>query len=141
MDENTGGAIFAVVALVVFAVILVPFIFYLLTLQKAFSRVAPQHRELSPGLVWLMFIPLFGLVWHFIIAAKLSNSLRKEFASRNADVVGESYGWTIGLIMCILMCTTWIPILGFLTAIGAIVLWIIYWVKIANFSARLAKPA
>jgi hypothetical protein len=132
------GAGILVIALVVLLVILIPAIFYILTLQKAFTRIAPQNRELSPGLVWLLLIPLFGIVWHFIVVGKLTNSFKKEFAARGAT--GEQgYGYGIGLTMCILSCTTWIPLLGMLTSIGALVLWIIYWVQVAGHSGKLAR--
>jgi len=145
MDPDTAGLAVAsgviVFGLIILAICLIPLIFYLLSLQKAFARVAPERRELSPGMVWLMLIPLFNLVWHFILVAKLSNSLGKEFTARNSAVPGDNHGWTIGLVMCILACTSWIPILGFATGIAALVLWIIYWVKIAGYSSRLATPA
>jgi hypothetical protein len=43
--------------------------------------------------------------------------------------------------MCILTCTCVIPVLNIFTGIATLVLWIIYWVKIAGFSGRLAQPA
>ena len=32
----------------------------------------PGHE---PGMVWLMFIPLFNVVWHFIIVLNMAKSL------------------------------------------------------------------
>jgi hypothetical protein len=48
------------IVLIVMAILLVPKIFYLFTLQKAFSRCSPDCRAMNPGMVWLMLIPLFG---------------------------------------------------------------------------------
>lgn len=126
--------------LVAFAIFLIPFILYLVSMQKALSRVAPERREMSPGLVWLMLIPLFGIVWHFFIVGKICASFKKEFAARG--VTGEdNYGYPIGLTMCILVCCSIIPVLGILTGLAGFVLWIIWWVKVAGYSAKLAAPA
>ncbi len=115
-------------------------IFYCLTLQKALSRCSPQNRTLSPGLVWLYLIPVFNLVWHFFIVINLAKSLHAEFVSRNmveepeprtGDWPGHVYPecWSRG-----------IPYLGGLAGIAGFVCWIIYWVKIAGFSGKIAQP-
>ncbi len=117
--------------LVVIAVMLVPTIFYLLTLQKALNRCSPESRAMNPGMVWLMLIPLFNLVWHFMIVLNMAKSLGAEFRKRGIPEEAEP-AQTLGLVMCIsaLLCG---PVY--------LVCWIIYWVKIAGYSARLAVPA
>ena len=47
-------------------------------------------------------------------------------------------GKNLGLIMCILVCCGFVPLLGLFTGIAALVCWILYWVKIAGCSAKLA---
>jgi len=123
--------------LIAFGVLLIPGIFYLLALQKAFSRCSPENRTMEPGLVWLMFIPLFNIVWHFFIVLKLATSLESEFRKRGIAVEPQP-GKNLGLAMCILVCCGIIPVLGILCSLGALVCWILYWVKIAGFSDRLA---
>ncbi len=56
-----------VFGLIFIAILLVPFVFYCLSLQKALNRCSPECRAMNPGMVWLMFIPLFNLVWHFFV--------------------------------------------------------------------------
>jgi hypothetical protein len=41
--------------------------------------------------------------------------------------------------MCILACCSIIPFLGVLCSLGALVCWILYWVKIAGYSAKIAE--
>jgi hypothetical protein len=113
----------------------IPLIFYLLTLQKALSRCSPASRTLSPGLVWLLLIPFFGLVWHFVIVTSLAKSLHNEFTKRNINEA-QNPGLGIGLATCILSVLSWIPHLRGV-GIAALVCLIIYWVKIAGYSARL----
>jgi hypothetical protein len=118
------------IVLIVFAIFLIPTIFYLLTLQKALNRCAPASRAMSPGMVWLMLIPIFNLVWQFFIVLNMSKSLAAEFQRRGIPEEPEP-GQTIGLIMCVssLLCG---PVY--------LIFWIIYWVKIAGFSSKLAAP-
>jgi len=127
------------VVLIACAVLLVPAIFYLLTLQKTLKRCSPECRAMNPGMVWLMFIPLFNIVWHFFIVLNLAKSLGAEFQKRGL-AEDPKPGQTIGLVMCILACCGIIPILGILCSLGGFVCWIIYWVKIAGFSAKIAAP-
>ena len=127
-------------ALVVLGIFLVPAIFYLLTLQKALNRCSPESRAMQPGMVWLMFIPLFNLVWHFMIVINLAKSLGAEFQKRGIQEEPNP-GKNLGMVMCILACCGIIPLLGILCSLGALICWIIYWIKVAGFSAKLATPA
>jgi len=126
--------------LIVLVIFLVPFIFYLLTLQKALTRCAPESRAMQPGMVWLLLIPLFNLVWHFLVVINMAKSLAAEFQKRGIQE-DPNPGKTIGMVMCILWCCGIIPFLGILCSLGALVCWIIYWVKIAGFSRQIVSPA
>jgi len=139
----TGGAAKAgilVGMLIGFAIILVPLILFLLTLQKTLTRCAPENRAMAPGMVWLMLIPLFNLVWQFFVVINVSKSLAAEFAKRGIAEEPEP-GKKLGMITCILGCCGIIPLLGVLCSLGALVCWILYWMKIAGFSAKIAAPA
>ena len=140
LAAGAGAAGILIVALIVFAVMLLPAIFYLLALQKALNRCSPENRAMAPGMVWLMLIPLFNIVWHFFVVINVAKSLGAEFQKRGITEEPEP-GKKIGMIMCILACCGIIPILGILCSIGALVCWILYWIKITGFSAKLAAPA
>ena len=140
LATGAGIAGIVMVFLIVFAIFLIPYIFYLLTLQKAFNRCAPENRALAPGLVWLLLIPLFNLVWHFLVVINLAKSLEAEFQKRGIAEEPKP-GQTIGMVMCILNACSIIPFLGILCSLVALVCWIIYWVKIAGFSGKIASPA
>jgi hypothetical protein len=127
------------ILLIVVVIMLLPTIFYLLTLQKALNRCSPECRAMNPGMVWLMFIPLFNIVWHFFIVTNMAKSLSCEFQKRGIAEEPKP-GQPIGMIMCILACCGIIPFLGILCSLGCFVCWIIYWVKIAGYSSRLAAP-
>jgi hypothetical protein len=112
-------------------------IFYILTLQKALNRCAPENRAMQPGLVWLLLIPCFYLVWHFFVVINMAKSLGAKFQKRGITEEPEP-GKTIGLVASVLWCCGVIPFLNYLCIPAAIVCWIIYWVKIAGFSKKLA---
>ena len=114
--------------LIIFAIMIVPTIFYLLTLQKALNRCSPENRAMNPPMVWLMLIPLFNLVWQFIVVLNLAKSLGAEFQKRGIPE-DPNPGQTLGLVMCVssLLCG---PVY--------LIVWIVYWVKVAGYSAKLA---
>jgi hypothetical protein len=134
-----GGAVL-IISLIVLAIMLIPAIFYCLTLQKAMTRVSPENRAMGPGMVWLLFIPLFNIVWNFFVVLNLAKSLGAEFKKRNIPAEAEP-AKGIGLAMCILACCGIIPVVNWFSGIATLVCWIIYWVKIAGFSGKLAAPA
>ena len=114
-------------------------IFYLLTLQNTFSKISNENRKMPSGQVWLALIPLFGLIWQFIIVNNMADSLKAEFTNRNIKVEEERPGIGIGLAYCILFCCCIIPFLGILTLICGIICWIIYWAKIYNYKIKLQQ--
>jgi len=118
------------IVLVVFVIMLVPLVFYCLTLQKTLNRCSPECRAMNPGMVWLMFIPLFNIVWQFIVVLNMAKSLAAEFQKRGM-AEDPNPGQTLGLVMCIgnLICG---PV--------GLICWILYWVKIAGYSSSIAAP-
>lgn len=94
---------------------------------------------MQPGEVWLMLIPLFGIVWQFIIVSRIADSLKTEFLQRKIALTEERPGYSIGLTYNILFCCTIIPLIGGFAWIGGVVCWIIYWVKISGYRTRLQQ--
>ena len=145
-----GGACAIVVGLIVAV------IYYLLTLQKALQRCHPDNRRMQPGMVWLNLVPCLNIVWQFLTAIQVPDSLKAEFEDRGLDEGGD-YGKTIGLTYCILGLVSGvlqnIPQLiapndpnmqmaglglGGLFGIINLALWITFWVRIAGYSRQLA---
>jgi len=141
-----GFLCFLLIAALVIAV------FYLLTLQKALSRVARHNRLMEPGLVWLSLIPLIGLVWSFFIATRIPDSLRNEFRERGIDDLSD-YGKRIGLanailgvvlsaaaVLSIIAPSLWWGFVLIPLGLVSLMLFIIFWVRIAGYSRELATP-
>lgn len=119
-------------------VFLVVAIFYLLTLSKALAKCSPATRTMQPAMVWLLLIPLFNLIWNFLVVMALAKSLGAEFKARNIPEEALP-GQTIGMAMAVCTACSIIPLINFIAAPVQFVLWIVYWVKIAGFSSKLSQ--
>ncbi|MFZ0339032.1 MAG: hypothetical protein WAL45_13430 [Terracidiphilus sp.] len=130
-----------IVLLFVFSIFfLIPAIFYMLTLQNVLNKCAPVSRAMDPGMVWLLLIPLFNLVWNFIVVMNIAKSLANEYVRRGIPSPEPLPGQSIGLAMSICACCCIIPVLGLLAGLANLVLWVVYWVKIAEYSRILDVP-
>jgi len=61
---------------IAFVIFLIPTILFLLTLQNTLKRVCKKNRMIEPGQVWLNLIPLFNIVWQFIMINRIADSLK-----------------------------------------------------------------
>ena len=140
---------FVIVALVVL-------ILFLLTLQRTLAKCSPQNRTMEPGMVWLNLIPCFNIVWQFVTVNRVADSLKNEFESRG-ERRDETYGRTLGIIGLVLniisgfigrageaverggneSASMMLSVVGLLVAIPALILFIVYWVKIVGYGREL----
>jgi hypothetical protein len=124
-------------------------ILFLLTQQNTLKAIQPQHRLISPGEVWLQLIPLFNLVWQFVVVKRIAGSIANELSSENrfsfdqqgqdsaVYLAGEKPTYNVGLAMCILGLCGIIPVLGTFASFGAIICWIIYWVQLSDYKKKI----
>jgi hypothetical protein len=122
------------------ALLLIPAIFYLITLQRALERCAPESRTMPPGQVWLLLIPLFNVVWQFMVVNSIAASLRNEFARRRIPLAETEPGKNVGFVLCISTVAGIVPLVNILAGPVSLVCWILYWVKIAGYSRMLIPP-
>jgi len=125
------------VLLFVACLLLLPTILYVLTLTKALNKCSVASRSLEPGMLWLLLVPLVNIVWHFFVVLGMTKTLASEFRGRNIPVTDQMFGNSIGLATCICGACMIIPFVGFVAWPVKIVLWIIYWTKIAACSRLL----
>jgi len=123
-------------------------IFFLIAQQNTLKAIQPQNRRMSPGEVWLQLIPLFNLVWQFIVVARISDSIRNEINDRTmnsflgiadpvfANDMTRRPTYDMGLTFCILSLCGCIPVLGSFASIAGIVCWIIYWTQIVAYKNK-----
>ena len=108
-------------------------------------------------MVWLFLIPCFNLIWQFFIATRIPDSLKNEFRDRDRDD-GSDYGKTIALTQAVLGLLN-VPLsmssnlvaqqspeislaisgVSMILSLIGLVLFIVFWVKIANYSRMLGE--
>jgi len=121
------------------ALIIVPSVFYLIALQKALEAIDPAMRPVTPGLVWLQLIPIFNLVWLFILV----NHLKKGYAKMSAAGRLRSEttaGFGVGIAMACLSVACAIPGVATVAVIPAMVCWVLHWIQV-NEARKLVIPA
>jgi hypothetical protein len=151
-DVDIGSGLFwswgwlaGVGIIIMLGVFLLPWFFFLLNLQTLLTNVSPENRRMSPGLVWLNFIPVFQLGWFIYTVVKVKDSLTAEFRSRGWFIDGD-LGYNVGLTAGILWVASfvigWIPFIGWVLPLAGIICWILYWLKTSDLRNRLdAGPA
>lgn len=124
--------IFYVLILLVSIGVLIMYIFYLITLSQCLKQCAPHNQRMAPGEVWMVFIPLFGIVWHFIMIGRIADSLAAEFRTRGVQPPEDRPGYQTGLTALILMLVPFVGIVG-LVFLG------IYWKKMSEYKKQLER--
>jgi hypothetical protein len=141
--RDMGPAEIAIVLVfygVVFAVVIaiqVVICFLLFTLLKA---VPQQFRSMEPGMVWLILIPLFNIVWIFFVYIGISKSYQNYFRSLGRYDVGDC-GESLGLWYCICTCLSIIPCVGPIAGVIGFVLMIIYFVRLFGLKGQIQAGA
>lgn len=125
-------AILVVVLLVAIAIAIV----YLLTLQNTLKQVERANRQVEPGNVWLMLIPLFNVVYAFFLYPQICDSVKAEYRYRGLNASGD-FGRSLGVTMPILSICRILPVIGPLSALANLVIFIIFWAKMAGYKSKL----
>ncbi len=132
-----GFGIFGIF-LVVFLLILIPFVLYLRNLQQCLNAVRPEFRpDLPTALIWLALVPGLGFIILIAAVVMLSTALKKEDQARQSAAFGDG-GLALGLAAAILGVLSFIPFLGVLLALASLVCWIMHWLKVSGFRKTLA---
>jgi len=139
--ESWGqGAAFAIGIAIGLAIAIIPMVFFLLNLSDLLRRVSDKNRAMSPGKVWLVFIPLFGLGWFPYMVAKIRDSVRDEFFSRGwapQDDQGYGVGMATAILSIAYLFLQWVPGLGWVISVATLVCFIVYWVKTYRLKQQL----
>jgi hypothetical protein len=126
-----GGLFTLAIWLPLLAVGIVVQVFFLLNLRDVLRQVGPQNQKMAPNLVWLNFIPLFGIAWMFITVIRVRDSVRAEFVTRGWAPHGD-YGFGVGLAYAILSI-----FLGLFTVVPFLICWGIYWSRTSELKNQL----
>ena len=144
-EELTPAQIAAALAvygvILAFSVGIVILICYVLS--GFLKALPPEFRLMEPGLVWLMLIPCFNLIWIFFVYTRIARSYQNFFRAQGRFDMGDC-GESIGLWYCICVLLSVIPCVGVIASVAALILMIIYFVKLlglkSQVQAHLAQP-
>lgn len=135
MDIPSSSGTFQVLFLLAtLVIVLIPGVFFLLTLQRTMNVVSPQNRKMPPSNVWLMLIPVFNIVWQFIMVDKIAESIMEECAHLNITTKERKPTYNAGLAWNICNLLSFIPALG---VIASVVTFILYWVKVNELKSLM----
>ena len=129
------GTLMAIVGVALLTSIVINVIICAL-LSTCYSRIPRQFRKQEPGMVWLLLIPCFNVVWNFFVYPQLADSFKAYFASVGRTDVGDC-GRGIGLAYAICAACCIVPCLNYLAALATLVLLIIYLVKVMDFKSQI----
>lgn len=140
MEGAAAGvaAIFLMFAAICIGVSLVIAAVICFIISGCFKRIPQQYREMEPGMVWLLLIPCFGLVWNFFVWLKLAKSYQAYFQAQGIADAGD-YGYNLNLAYCIVTVCALVPKLNCLTFPASLVLLIICLVNACSIKNRIPE--
>jgi hypothetical protein len=137
MDMFAGIGLLAIAGFFILLSIAIN-VFICLLLQKCYNRIPPQFRKQQPGMVWLLLIPCFAVIWNFFVFPPLSKSFKAYFDSINRTDVGDCQE-SIGLAFSICCAASLIPYLGCLTGVASLVLLVIFLIKTNDLKDQIQE--
>lgn len=131
--EDAAAAVFVIIMLIIVLVLvvamlaLVAYVYYIL--YTSLDAVPPEFRTMEPGMIFLMLVPCFNLVWIFFVASKIPESFRNYFWAKNDQRYGDC-GAAVGMWWAVLTVINCIPYLNILTSIPTLICLILFLVKV-----------
>jgi hypothetical protein len=138
-DFLNHGAPFLFLLIVIGAVLLITLLIHVFVcwlLYDAFGRIPARFREMDPGLVWLLLVPCFSLVWSFFVYPKIARSFKAYFNSIGDPTVGDC-GEQLGLFAAIAGACTLVPCVNYIATPAMIVLVIVFLIKAHELKRRI----
>lgn len=105
--------------------------------QGCFNRIPEQYRRQTPGMVWLLLIPCFSIIWNFFVFPKLAESFKAYFDDQGPHNEGDA-GGNLAMAYCVLNCCSFIPYIGCLAGLAALVILIIMLIKFVGLKDKIA---
>jgi hypothetical protein len=121
--------------------ILAPIIFYILSFRKTAAIVNAAGGSAPVNSAWFLLVPLFGMIWFFVLLIKLRNAMRNTVAGEP-----NNQWWIFGMLAAILSVTgmtlsSFFPdFISIFLLLTQIILAVLHWIKLVqarqHFQAR-----
>jgi len=136
LSDQQAVGILAALGVFLFVILLIALgvAILIIVLLSGCLKVLPQeYREMQPGMVWLLLIPLFNLVWMFFVYIRIPKSFQRYFAAQGRTEFGDC-GEQLGLwtAICAVVSIIPIPVLNMLVSLASLVLLILFLVKVVG---------
>ena len=133
-EHMTAGVLIALMAVVIVVAIIVNVVVCIF-LSGCLKKLPQEYQKMTPGLVWLLLIPVFSLVWNFFVVLKLSASFRSYFAAKGKTDVGDC-GKMLGLAYAIIAALSFLFStaggMGNWLGLAGLILLVLYLIKVMN---------
>lgn len=130
------GALF--IYLIIVCGIFALFAFYYKSIIDTMSLVRPSNRETGVSNILLNIIPLFNIVYGFIVYPRICDSVKKEYQELGLPADGN-FGKGLAITLQALTVASIIPFINFITLLASLIIWIVFWVKIDGYKKELEK--
>ncbi len=134
-----AGAVAALISILLITVVVMIAISVLICLliYLPYKEVPVEHQRMTPGMVFLLLIPLFNIIWNFIVFQRIPESFQSYFNAQGRSDMGDC-GRSVGMWYAICGVASLIPCVQYIAAPAALVLFIIFLVKIWGYKGQLA---
>jgi len=139
---EAAGIIALALGILLFTVVIMVAISILICLliYLPYKEVPAEHQKMAPGLVFLLLIPFFNIIWNFIVFLRIPESFQSYFTAQGRTDVGDC-GRQIGLWYAICGVAAIVPCVNYVAGPAALVLFIIFLVKIWGLKGQIAAGA
>jgi hypothetical protein len=113
------------------------------TFQSVWRSISADLRTMAPEQSWLIIIPILGIIWMFYMIYQMGNALKEEFKRREIvefeSTPGLGIGWAFSFALLTGQLVSFIgePVLTAILLITAVILLIIFWIRLAGFQRKL----
>ncbi|MEZ6188655.1 MAG: hypothetical protein R3F62_27080 [Planctomycetota bacterium] len=135
------GVFFAIVGIVLLVMFAIQ-VFICWYTSSCLQRIPERYREQSPGMVWLLLIPCFNLIWNFFVYPKVAASFQNYFNDQES-VQGDigDCGASLAQYYCIAFICQIVPLVNYLAGPASLVLLILTLVKFSSLKAMIPEGA
>jgi len=120
---------------------------FIWTLSSTLALVPKEHRLFPGWFCWLFLVPFVSLIFNWMILPfGLPISFKRYLKNNSEAITKANHLFVVGLILCIVwtlpvlfMHQTYSHTLVFLFSLITLILFIVYWVKVASFKKQFLK--
>ncbi|MEY5050644.1 MAG: hypothetical protein RLZZ619_574 [Pseudomonadota bacterium] len=117
---------------------LITFIFYIRAISRTLAAISEPYRTQSPGMAWLLLIPIFNVIWFFFLLRAIKDGFAQMYRDGlTPKEIDSGYNYGIGMGCC--WAASFIPQFIFIALIPMFVFSILHWNKLNSARRAISK--